>query len=154
MVSRGQGEAGTIEDFRRELIDVYDREKGHDGQHSHDYEAKFARRLKRVHELRKRKESEDIRHRGYDRTYKQHPIKARQLGQYRKTMLPLDVLPEYLAYEQLGELHEPGKWRCEACGTLHLKTNPTVFKDGRIQNGCDFCGNTDHWLNRLDYRRI
>lgn len=148
-----QGEGPSDNDVRKEFISSYDRERQADGQLSSDHDAKRLRRLKRVDDIRKKKDMESTYHGGYDRHIKDRE-RTGHVGQFLKTDLPMDRLPQMLAYEQLGELHDQGPWRCPACGTKHMDPIPEIYKHGRIMAGCGFCGNINHWFNRLNMRRI
>ena len=149
-----QGEGASDNDIRKEFIDSYMREPSADGQMSSDMEARLKRRIKRIDDIRRKKDMESTYHHGRDRIIKERESTG-HIGHHLRTDLPMDRLPEAIAYEQLGELHIPNKpWRCPACGTLHMMTVPETYKNGTIVAGCSFCGCEDHWFNRLNFKTL
>ncbi len=150
-----QNEGASDEDMMKEYVGPYDKPRAPDDFNT-EYEKIMLRKMKRIDDLRKKKDMESTYHIGKDR-----PIKDRystgHVGYADRTHLPMDRLPEMLAYEQLGEIHEPfTTWRCPSCGTLHHKAVPEYWDrtENRIKAGCSFCGDDSHWLNRIDFKRI
>ena len=151
-LKRSRGYAPDDRDIEREHVPLWERNQTAD-KYSEEYAHIMERKMKRINDAMKKKDIEGRYFQGNDAI-----LKDRLARKPDQTWLPLDVLPEKLAYEQLGEIHEPlqTKWRCPDCGTLHLKRIPEFWdtRTNSIRAGCSFCKCDNHWLNRLNFKRL
>ena len=151
MKLKRQGYGQDDHDIKREHVPIY--EKPTKDSFSEEYAHIMERKMKRINDNMKKKDIEGRYFQGNDAILKDRLAKTPD-----RTWLPMDVLPEKIAYEQLGEIHEPlqTQWRCPSCGTLHMKRIPEFWstKHNRIMAGCSFCKCDNHWLNRLNFKTL